>query len=235
MLLNVNNVSARYGGVEALRSISLEVEKGEIVAVLGPNGAGKSTIVRAVLGLKQVSSGEITFENRRIDHLNAQKIFAAGIASVPEQRRLFFRMNVVENLQMGANNRKDKEGIEASIKEVFELFPRLLERKNQEAGTLSGGEQQMLAMARAIMAKPKLMVLDEPSLGLAPLMIANIFEIIKHAKNQGIAVLVAEQNARQAFRVADRVYILELGKFVLSGTAQEMMKTDLVKNIYMGA
>ena len=235
MLLKLNNVNARYGRVEVLRSISLAVNEGEVVAILGPNGAGKSTIVRSILGLKPISGGEITFNDKRIDHFNAQKVFAAGIASCPEQRRLFFRMSVYENLQMGANYRKDKAGIAASIKEVFQLFPRLDERKNQQAGTLSGGEQQMLAMARAMMAKPKLMVLDEPSLGLAPLMIANIFDIISHAKKQGIAVLVAEQNARQAFRVADRVYILELGKFVLSGTAQELINTELVKNIYMGA
>jgi branched-chain amino acid transport system ATP-binding protein len=234
MLLNVNNVSARYGQVEVLRSVSLEVAEGEVVAILGPNGAGKSTIVRSVLGLKPISHGEIIFNNHRIDHFAAQKVFASGIASVPEQRRLFFRMSVSENLQMGANNRKDKNGIADSIKEVFKLFPRLEERKNQQAGTLSGGEQQMLAMARAMMAKPKLMVLDEPSLGLAPLMIANIFDIIIQAKKQGIAVLVAEQNARQAFRVADRVYILELGKFVLSGKAKELVNNEIVKTIYMG-
>jgi len=235
MLLNVKNVSAKYGQVEVLRDVSLETDSNEVVAVLGPNGAGKSTIVRAILGLKPISQGEIVFNEHRIDHFNAQKVFATGIASVPEQRRLFFRMSVTENLLMGANYRKGKVGIDTSIKEVFELFPRLKERKNQQAGTLSGGEQQMLAMARAIMAKPKLMVLDEPSLGLAPLMIMNIFDIIEHAKKQGIAVLVAEQNAKQAFRVADRVYILENGKFVLNGKTKDIMNNEMVKNIYLGA
>jgi branched-chain amino acid transport system ATP-binding protein len=234
MLLQVKNISNRYGLIDVVRSVSIDVDAGEAVALLGPNGAGKSTIVRSILGLKTVTQGEIYFNNQRIDRFGPQKVFATGIVSVPEQRRLFPKMSVTENLLMGANNRKDKAGIKDSLLEVFALFPRLEERKRQEAGTLSGGEQQMLAMARALLAKPKLMVLDEPSLGLAPLMISNIFSIIAHAKKQGIAVLVAEQNAKQAFKVADRAYIMENGSVVISGTTKDLVNNEMVHNIYLG-
>ena len=234
MMLQVKDLSVHYGVIQALRQVSLEVNEGEIVALIGANGAGKTTLLHAISGLVKKSEGDILFLNHSLNKANARAIVSSGITQVPEGRRIFPDMSVAENLLMGAYLRKDKKGIEEDIQKVYERFPRLNERKKQLAGTLSGGEQQMLAMGRALMAKPKLLLLDEPSMGLSPLLVKEIFSIITEINKQGTTVLLVEQNARMALQIADRAYVMETGKIVLSGTGEELAASDEIKKAYLG-
>ncbi len=235
MLLEVKDITVHYYKVSAVRNISINVEDGEIVALIGSNGAGKTTTLRAISGLKHPKTGEILFEGQRIDKLPAHKINALGIAMVPEGRRVFPQMTVLENLLMGAFLRKDKNGIRKDIEEaVFRHFPRLQERKNQDAGTLSGGEQQMLAMGRALMSAPKLLLLDEPSLGLSPIMCMEIGKIIRDIHTEGKTVILVEQNARLALALAQHAYVIETGDIALSGPAKDLRNNDNVKKAYLG-
>lgn len=232
MLLEVENLYAGYGKIEALHGISFHVNEGEIVTLIGANGAGKTTTLRTICGLLQPRSGSITLEGQRIDRLPAHKIVSLGLSMSPEGRRIFGRMTVRENLEMGAFTRKDS--IAQDLERVFTLFPRLKERLPQKGGTLSGGEQQMLAIGRALMARPKLLLLDEPSLGLAPLMVAQIFSIIREINAAGTTVLLVEQNAHQALGVAHRAYVLETGRVTLEGPAAELAQNPQVKAAYLG-
>ena len=233
-MLKVANLKVNYGAIQALKGVSLEVHEHEIVALIGANGAGKTTLLHAISGLIRKSEGEVMFLGNLITKRSARDIVKAGVTQVPEGRRIFPDMTVVENLKMGAFLRNDKEGIEQDIRKVYERFPRLEERKKQLAGTLSGGEQQMLAMGRALMARPKLLLLDEPSMGLSPLLVKEIFEIIKDINAQGTTVLLVEQNARMALSIADRAYVLETGKVVLSGTGEELSASEEIKKAYLG-
>lgn len=233
-MLKVNNIDVFYGNIHALKGVSLEVNEGEIVTLIGANGAGKSTLLKTLSGLLKPKSGEITYQTKQIGGKQAQMIVKSGISHVPEGRRVFANMSVEENLELGAYLRKDREGIKKDLENVFELFPRLYERRKQQSGTLSGGEQQMLAMGRALMAKPKLLLLDEPSMGLAPLIVKQIFEIIKMVNSQGTTVLLVEQNANMALSIANRAYVIETGKIVLSGTAKELQESEKVKEAYLG-
>lgn len=231
MILNVKDINVFYGNIHALRDISLEVNEGEIVALIGANGAGKSTTLKTISSLMHPRSGEISFMGENITHTEAHKLVSKGLAHVPEGRRIFLQMSVMENLEMGAyTNGVDKK----TLQNVFERFPRLLERKNQIAGTLSGGEQQMLAMGRALMSHPKLLMLDEPSMGLAPILVNQIFDIIKELNNQGTTILLVEQNAEMALKVAHRAYVLESGRIVASGTGHELAESDKIKKAYLG-
>ena len=234
MMLQVKDLSVHYGVIQALRQVSLEVNEGEIVALIGANGAGKTTLLHAISGLVKKSEGDIMFLDHSLNKANARAIVSSGITQVPEGRRIFPDMSVAENLLMGAYLRKDKKGIEEDMQKVYERFPRLNERKKQLAGTLSGGEQQMLAMGRALMAKPKLLLLDEPSMGLSPLLVKEIFSIITEINKQGTTVLLVEQNARMALQIADRAYVMETGKIVLSGTGEELAASDEIKKAYLG-
>ena len=234
MMLQVKDLSVHYGVIQALRQVSLEVNEGEIVALIGANGAGKTTLLHAISGLVKKSEGDILFLDHSLNKANARAIVSSGITQVPEGRRIFPDMSVAENLLMGAYLRKDKKGIEEDMQKVYERFPRLNERKKQLAGTLSGGEQQMLAMGRALMAKPKLLLLDEPSMGLSPLLVKEIFSIITEINKQGTTVLLVEQNARMALQIADRAYVMETGKIVLSGTGEELSASDEIKKAYLG-
>ena len=234
MMLQVKDLSVHYGVIQALRQVSLEVNEGEIVALIGANGAGKTTLLHAISGLVKKSEGDILFLDHSLNKANARAIVSSGITQVPEGRRIFPDMSVAENLLMGAYLRKDKKGIEEDMQKVYERFPRLNERKKQLAGTLSGGEQQMLAMGRALMAKPKLLLLDEPSMGLSPLLVKEIFSIITEINKQGTTVLLVEQNARMALQIADRAYVMETGKIVLSGTGEELAASDEIKKAYLG-
>ncbi len=235
LLLEVKDITVHYYKVSAVRNISINVEDGEIVALIGSNGAGKTTTLRAISGLKNPTTGEIHYKKQRIDKLPPHKINALGIAMVPEGRRVFPQMTVIENLLMGAFLRKDKNGIRKDIEEVvFRHFPRLKERKKQDAGTLSGGEQQMLAMGRALMSAPKLLLLDEPSLGLSPIMCGEIAAIIRDIHAEGKTVILVEQNARLALALAQRAYVIETGDIVLSGPAKELRENENVKNAYLG-
>ena len=235
LLLEVKDVTVHYYKVPAVRNISITVEDGEIVTLIGSNGAGKTTTLRAISGLKHSTSGEIHFKGERIDKLPPHKINALGIAMVPEGRRVFPQMTVLENLLMGAFLRKDKDDIKKDLEEViFRHFPRLEERKNQAAGTLSGGEQQMLAMGRALMSAPKLLLLDEPSLGLSPIMCGKIGKIIRDIYNEGRTVVLVEQNARLALALAQHAYVIETGDIALSGPAEELRNNDNVKKAYLG-
>jgi len=235
LLLEVTDITVHYYKVPAVRNISLNVGEGKIVTLIGSNGAGKTTTLRAISGLKHPSAGEIHFDGQRIDKLPPYKINALGIAMVPEGRRLFPQMTVLENLLMGAYLRKDKQDIENDLeKVVFRHFPRLKERTKQMAGTLSGGEQQMLAMGRALMSAPKLLLLDEPSLGLSPIMCAEIAKIIRNIHNDGKTVILVEQNARLALALAQHAYVIETGDIVLSGPAQELRENDNVRRVYLG-
>lgn len=235
MLLEVTDITVHYYKVPAIRNISINVGEGKIVTLIGSNGAGKTTTLRAISGLKQPSTGEIRFNGQRIDKLPPYKINALGIAMVPEGRRLFPQMTVLENLLMGAFLRKDKEDIQKDLeKVVFRHFPRLKERTNQMAGTLSGGEQQMLAMGRALMSAPKLLLLDEPSLGLSPIMCWEIAKIIRNIHREGRTVILVEQNARLALALAQHAYVIETGDIVLSGPAEELRQNDNVKKVYLG-
>lgn len=232
-MLKVKDLSVHYGVIQALKQVSLEVHEGEIVALIGANGAGKTTLLHAISGLIK-HEGEIEFLNQSLNKASSRAIVASGITQVPEGRRIFPDMSVTENLLMGAYLRKDKAGIEEDMKMVFERFPRLEERKKQLAGTLSGGEQQMLAMGRALMARPKLLLLDEPSMGLSPLLVKEIFSIITAINQQGTTVLLVEQNARMALQIADRAYVMETGKIVLTGTGEELSASEDIKKAYLG-
>ncbi len=233
-LLEVSGIDASYGRVQALRGASLEVDKGEIVALIGSNGAGKTTTLRTISGLMHPSRGTITFNGVDITHTQPQKIVHMGICQSPEGRRLFTRMSVLDNLRMGAYTRSDTAAIKSDMDRVFELFPRLKERINQITGTLSGGEQQMCAMGRALMAKPKVLMLDEPSLGLAPILVETIFDIVREINSQGTPVLLVEQNAHKALEVAHRGYVLETGVIVQTGTGKELLESEEVQKAYLG-
>jgi branched-chain amino acid transport system ATP-binding protein len=235
MILSVKGVSVNYGKVAAVRGISFDVEEGTIVTLIGANGAGKSTILKTISGLQHPASGEIFFKGERIDHLPAHDVVRAGISHVPEGRRLFPAMSVRENLLMGAYLRKERKEIAGEFEKVFYYFPKLKERQKQRAGSLSGGEQQMLAMGRALMSRPKLLLLDEPSIGLSPLMSRMIGKIV-HTINQeeGVSVLLVEQNAKLALGLANTGYVLETGTIVLNGDARELLNNDVVKNAYLG-
>lgn len=233
-MLKINDIDVYYGNIQALKGLSIEVNEGEIVTLIGANGAGKSTLLKTISGLLKPKRGSIEYLGAAIDGKAAQAIVKDGISHVPEGRRVFSNMTVEENLELGAYLRKDKDGIKKDMNHVYELFPRLLERRKQLSGTLSGGEQQMLAMGRALMAKPKLIIMDEPSMGLAPLMVKNIFNIIKMVNKEGVTVLLVEQNANMALSVAHRAYVLETGKIVLAGTAKELQESEEVKAAYLG-
>jgi branched-chain amino acid transport system ATP-binding protein len=233
-LLELESVDAFYGRIQALRGVSIHVDEGEVVALIGSNGAGKTTTLRTISGLMHPHGGTIRFDGRDITRTGPSTIVERGISQSPEGRRLFPRMTVVDNLRMGAYSRNDKQGIAATMDRVFALFPRLLERRTQIAGTLSGGEQQMLAMGRALMAKPKLMMLDEPSLGLAPILIETIFSIVREINSQGTTVLLVEQNANKALEVANRGYVLETGVVVQEGTGRELLASEEVQKAYLG-
>jgi branched-chain amino acid transport system ATP-binding protein len=233
-ILELESVDAFYGRIQALRGVSIKVDKGEIVALIGSNGAGKTTTLRTISGLMHPQSGTIRFDNHDITRTGPSTIVEMGICQSPEGRRLFPRMTVVDNLFMGAYTRNDKPGIAADMDRVFTLFPRLKERRTQIAGTLSGGEQQMLAMGRALMARPKLLMLDEPSLGLAPILIETIFSIVREINAQGTPVLLVEQNAYKALEVSHRGYVLETGSIVQTGTGQELLASEDVQKAYLG-
>ena len=233
-MLKVKDLKVNYGGIEALKGISFDVEQGQIVTLIGANGAGKSTTLRAISGLVKTASGAINFMGRDIIPFNAQQVVAEGIALVPEGRRVFSNLTVLENLKIGAYLRKDKGEIDSGIEDIFQRFPRLKEREWQLAGTLSGGEQQMLAVGRAMMARPKLLMMDEPSLGLAPLVIRDIFKIIQTLHDEGITILLVEQNANAALRIADSAYVLETGSITMHGTGRELLDNPQVKEAYLG-
>ena len=233
-MLKIENLYVNYGGINALRGISLEVQDGEIVTLIGANGAGKSTTLRTITGLVKAASGSVVWNGEEMIGKSIDAIFKSGIAMVPEGRRVFSDLTVLENLQIGAYLRKDKEEIDKDIEWVYSLFPRLKERYWQYAGTLSGGEQQMLAVGRALMSRPKLMMMDEPSLGLAPLVVQDIFSIIKEINRQGVTILLIEQNANMALRIADRGYVLETGQISMTGTGLELLNDESVKAAYLG-
>lgn len=233
-MLEVKDINVYYGAIHAIKGISLAVEEGEIVTLIGANGAGKSTTLRTISGLLKLKTGEINFLNKNIAGMPAHKIVREGISQVPEGRRIFAEMTVLENLELGAFTRTDKEEIQNDLKMVFGRFPRLEERKTQLAGTLSGGEQQMLAMGRALMSRPKLLLLDEPSMGLAPLLIREIFSIIADINKTGTTVLLVEQNANMALSIANRAYVLETGRITLSGAAKELAASEEVRKAYLG-
>ncbi len=233
-LLEVSTIDAFYGRVQALRGASLQVEAGEVVALIGSNGAGKTTMLRTISGLMHPGRGTVKFDGRDITHTEPQKIVDIGICQSPEGRRLFARMTVLDNLRMGAYTRSNNVEIKADMERVFELFPRLKERLHQIAGTLSGGEQQMCAMGRALMARPKLLMLDEPSLGLAPILVETIFSIVREINSRGTPVLLVEQNAHKALEVAHRGYVLETGSIVKTGTGKELLESEDVQRAYLG-
>lgn len=233
-MLVLQTVHSAYGNIRALRGISLTVERGEVVTLIGSNGAGKTTTLRTIMGLLVPRAGQITLEGQRIEGLTTDRIVRLGIAQSPEGRRIFPRMSVLENLEMGAFARQDREQIPADLEHVLQLFPRLKERLRQRAGTLSGGEQQMLAMGRALMARPKVLLLDEPSMGLAPLLVETIFSIIRTINAEGTTILLVEQNARMALRVAHRGYVLQSGEIVLHDTASALLRSDVVRKSYLG-
>ena len=233
-LLKVTDLVVSYGGIEALKGISFDVDQGQIVTLIGANGAGKSTTLRTISGLVPPKDGRIYFEGRDITDLNTQKIVETGIAMVPEGRRVFANLTVQENLRIGAYLRKDKEAIEEDFKYVYDLFPRLKERSWQLAGTLSGGEQQMLAVGRAVMTRPKLIMMDEPSLGLAPLVVKDIFKIIRTLKETGMTVLLIEQNANAALHACDYAYVMETGRITTSGTGDELLASEAIQEAYLG-
>ena len=233
-MLTINDINVFYGAIHAIKGVSLEVNEGEIVTLIGANGAGKSTILRTISGLLKPKTGSIQFEGQEIAGMPAHEIVKTGISQVPEGRRIFAEMSVLENLELGAFTRKDKDGIKADMELVFERFPCLKERIGQLAGTLSGGEQQMLAMGRALMSRPRLLLLDEPSMGLAPLLIKEIFTIIQDINKTGTTVLLVEQNANMALSIAHRAYVLETGRITLSGDAKELAASDEVRKAYLG-
>lgn len=234
-MLNIDNINVFYGAIHAIKGISIEVDKGEIVTLIGANGAGKSTTLRTISGILKPKTGTISFEGNIINGQMPHKIVSCGISQVPEGRRIFANMTVMENLELGAYVRKNKKEIKEDLDTVFSHFPRLQERKKQQAGTLSGGEQQMLAMGRALMSRPKLLLLDEPSMGLAPILIKEIFSIIKKINKEGTTILLVEQNANMALSIADRAYVLETGKITLSGNAKDLAASEDVRRAYLGS
>lgn len=233
-MLTINDLEVYYGMIQAIKGISLEVNQGEVIALIGANGAGKTTTLHTITGLLSPKKGSVIFEGTDITKVPAHKIVSMGMAHVPEGRRVFSNLSVYQNLKMGAYTRKDKNEIEETLAMVYKRFPRLEERKNQIAGTLSGGEQQMLAMGRALMSHPKIILMDEPSMGLSPIFVNEIFDIVKEISAGGTTVLLVEQNAKKALSIADRAYVLETGKIVLEGKASELMNDDSVKKAYLG-
>ena len=233
-MLEIKDLYVNYGMIAALKGISFEVNEGEVIALIGANGAGKTTTLHTITGLLHAKSGSITFNGVELTKTPAHKIVEMGIAHVPEGRRIFQNLTVLDNLKLGAFTRKDKENISKDIEMVYERFPRLAERKTQIAGTLSGGEQQMLAMGRAMMSEPKLLMLDEPSMGLAPILVEQIFDIIRELHKAGATILLVEQNAQMALQVANRAYVLETGKITLSGSGKELLESDSIKKAYLG-
>lgn len=233
-MLKVNDLVVSYGGIEALKGISLEVPDSKIVTLIGANGAGKSTLLRSIIGLVKPDSGSITYGEKQLIGLNSQQIVENGITLVPEGRRVFPNLTVLENLQIGAYLRNDKDGIAEDIRWIYDLFPRLEERSWQMAGTLSGGEQQMLAVGRALMSRPKVLMMDEPSLGLAPLIIKDIFNIIQEINRQGMTILLIEQNANMALKIADIAYVLETGRITMTGSGKELLENPEIKAAYLG-
>ena len=233
-MLKIEDLEVSYGAVQALRGISMEVNDGEIVSLIGANGAGKTTTLHAITGLVPIKSGSVIYDGHDLRKTDPSRIVTMGLAHVPEGRQVFTRMTVAENLAMGAYFRKDKKAIADDLERVYARFPRLKERAKQLAGTLSGGEQQMLAMGRALMSSPKIILMDEPSMGLSPLFVGEVFQIIEEIKKSGTTVLLVEQNAKKALEVADRAYVLETGKIVLSGDAKDLMNDDAVKKAYLG-
>lgn len=233
-MLEIKDLEVCYGVIRAIKGISFEVNQGEVIALIGANGAGKTTILHTITGLVPAKSGSILFEGKELTKTPAHKIVSMGMAHVPEGRRIFQQLSVLENLKLGAYTRKDKNEISQSLKMVYERFPRLEERKNQVAGTLSGGEQQMLAMGRALMSKPRIILMDEPSMGLSPLLVTEIFDIIKVISESGTTVLLVEQNAKKALSIADRAYVLETGNITLSGKASDLMNNESVQKAYLG-
>lgn len=233
-MLKVKDLNVFYGAIHALKSMSFEVNKGEIVTLIGANGAGKTTTLHAISGLVKTKSGSITLEGDELTAIVADKIVHKGLAQVPEGRRVFAQMSVYENLQMGAFTRNDPKGIEEDIEKMYARFPRLKERSKQLAGTMSGGEQQMLAIARALMSRPDILLMDEPSMGLAPILVDEIFSIIKDTNKEGMTILLVEQNANKALHVADRAYVLETGKIIMQGNAKDLLSDDRVRQAYLG-
>ncbi|GAA0684410.1 MULTISPECIES: ABC transporter ATP-binding protein [Clostridium] len=234
-MLELKDVNVHYGAIHALQGININVNQGEIVTLIGANGAGKSTTLKAISGVLKPTSGEILFEGNDIAKMKPHNLVSLGIAHVPEGRRVFSKMSVMENLEMGAYSRKDKEQIKKDYKKIFDIFPRIYERRNQMSGTLSGGEQQMLAMGRALMSKPRLLLLDEPSMGLAPLIVKQIFSIIEDINKSGTTILLVEQNATMALKVADRAYVIQHGTIEMEGSAEKLLNDESVKNAYLGA
>jgi branched-chain amino acid transport system ATP-binding protein len=233
-MLELADVHTYYGNIRALRGLSLSVQRGEIVTLIGANGAGKTTTLKTILGTVRARRGSVTFDGHRLDGLATDRIVRLGIAQSPEGRRIFPRMSVLENLELGAFVRPDRDGIAADLERVFTLFPRLRERLEQKGGTLSGGEQQMLAMGRALMARPSLLLLDEPSMGLSPILVESIFRIVQDINRQGTTILLVEQNARMALRVAHRGYVIQTGRIVLHDTGAALLRSDLVRKSYLG-
>lgn len=233
-MLSLRSIDVFYGKIHALKGVSLDVQKGEIVTLIGSNGAGKTSLLRTISGLVRPREGEVNYEGATLNRLPAEKIVSLGISHVPEGRRIFANLSVRENLEMGAFLRRDKAGMQSDMERVFALFPRLKERIRQQAGTLSGGEQQMLAIGRALMARPKLLLLDEPSMGLAPVLVQMIFEIIQEINAQGTTILLVEQNAYMALNIAHRAYVIETGRIVLSGLAAELKASEEVQKAYLG-
>ena len=233
-MLEVKDLEVYYGMIQAIKGISFEVNKGEVIALIGANGAGKTTTLHTITGLLSPKKGSVMFERKDITKIPAHKIVSMGMAHVPEGRRVFADLSVYENLKLGAYTRKDKENLNKDLESIYESFPRLAERKNQSAGTLSGGEQQMLAMGRALMSKPSIILMDEPSMGLSPILVNEIFDIIESISKSGTTVLLVEQNAKKALSIADRAYVLETGKIVTSGKASELLEDDSIKKAYLG-
>ncbi len=234
MMLEVKDIQVYYGMIQAIKGVSFHVNEGEVIALIGANGAGKTTILHTVSGLLAPKSGTVMFEGKDITKIPGHKIVSMGMAHVPEGRRVFAQLSVLQNLKMGAYTRKDKAEIQQTLKTVFERFPRLEERQNQLAGTLSGGEQQMLAMGRALMSHPKIILMDEPSMGLSPIFVNEIFDIIQEVSKSGTTVLLVEQNAKKALSIADRAYVLETGNIVLEGKASDLLENDAIKKAYLG-
>ena len=233
-LLEVKNIAVYYGVINALKGVSFEVNEGEIVTLIGANGAGKTTVMNSIMGLIHPKSGEIIYNGHNIMALPTHKVMRQGLTQVPEGRRIFAELNVYENLILGAYTNKDKAQVKRDLEEIYTLFPRLFERKTQMAGMLSGGEQQMLAMGRAMMSHPKLLMLDEPSMGLAPILVSQVFDMIKHLNEKGTTILLVEQNAEKALSIADRAYVMETGAITLSGTGAELAASEKVREAYLG-
>ena len=233
-MLEIKDLEVYYGMIQAIKGVSFDVNEGEVIALIGANGAGKTTILHTITGLINAQKGSVWFEGKDITKVPAHKIVSMGMAHVPEGRSVFANLTVLQNLKMGAYTRKDKTEIEQTLDSIYKRFPRLMERQNQLAGTLSGGEQQMLAMGRALMSHPKIILMDEPSMGLSPIFVNEIFDIIKSVSASGTTVLLVEQNAKKALSIADRAYVLETGKIVLSGKASDLLNNDSIKKAYLG-